>query len=151
MNKKMNGRFCVVLSLAAALSACAAERCQESSAITINLMKPDIEVSPANRCAVPGEAIPINIRPPQQEPGTVRISAKASVHGTASAKGGKRGTETWLNGTNRQFANLIILEVPDRAYFDTHCPGPSGTVCEYAYGVEAPDKAPLDPMITIRK
>ena len=141
MNKKMNGRFCVVLSLAAVLSACEAERCQESSAITINLMKPDIEVTPANRCAVPGEAIPINIRPPRQEPGTVRTSAK----------GGERGTENWLNGTNKQFANLIILEVPDQPYFDTHCPGPSATVCQYAYGVEAPDKAPLDPMITVRK
>lgn len=141
MNKKMKGRFCVVLSLAAVLSACEAERCQESSAITINLMKADIEVNPANRCAVPGEAIPINIRPPQQDPGTVRTSAKD----------GKRGTESWLNGTNEQFANLIILEVPNRAYFDTHCPGPSGTVCEYAYRVEAPDKAPLDPMITVRK
>lgn len=148
MNKKMNGRLCVVLSLAAVLSACAAERCQESSAITINLMNPDIEVNPANRCAVPGEAIPMNIRPPRQEPGTVRTSAKSGVRGAASAKS---GTENWLNGTNEQFANLIILEVPDRAYFDTHCPGPSGTVCEYAYRVEAPDKAPLDPMITVRK
>ena len=149
MNKKMNGglngRLCVALCLALMLSACAApQRCQYASAITVNLMRPNIGVSPRNRCAVPGEAIPINIRPPQQEPGTVSTLAKTDNPDNP-------GPGNWLNASNTQFKNLILIEVPDLAYFNSHCPGPPGTECQYAYGVQAPGKVPLDPMITVRK
>ena len=105
-------------------------KCQSASVITINLESPKIKVVPPNYCASPGDAIPVNIQPTQQK-GTVRTIAKP-------------GNPNWLSRSNSSYGNLIIIEVP----VDACSPG---TECEYYYSVKAPDKVPLDPMITVRR
>jgi hypothetical protein len=116
---------------------------QKAPPITINLMNPKIKVTPGNRRAKPGEEIPVNIVPPQER-GTVSTLAKADNPDNP-------GPDNWLTERNLESDSMMTITVPDHAYFDEHCPGSPGTECQFAYGVEAPEKAPGDPMITVRR
>jgi hypothetical protein len=134
MNKNMFGRFCIVLPLAVILPACTGfgfmGECKKARLITISLQSSKIRVAPSNFCAAPGDAIRVNIVPPQQKE-TVKTIPKP-------------GHPDWLKRSNQSHGDRIIIEVPA----DACAPKEE---CEYSYSVEAPGKNPLDPMITIRR
>jgi hypothetical protein len=111
--------------------------------IKINLRNQNIEVTPGNCSAQPGEKISVNIEPPQQQD-SVRAVAKASNPDNPRP-------DNWLNRSNSESESMMTITVPDHAHFDPHWSGARKDTCECAYSVEAPGKAPLDPMITVRK
>lgn len=122
----------------------ARDDCRHTANITINTSGSRIAVAPSNRCAVPGEVIAVKLVPRTQAAGEVRIIAKPG-------NPDKPQPGNWLNRSNSLVDHIILIEVPDLAYFDEICPGRRGDPCRHAYSVQASGKPQLDPMITVRR
>lgn len=119
--------------------------CQSHSPITITIApsnRPPV-IAPDNRCAKPGEIIPVNITPASQPINTVMLIAKGT-----NPDGG--GPFNWLTKTNSAQGNLIEIEVPDEAYFAGKC-DLTGNNCEFDYAVFVSGKEPVDPRVTVQE
>ena len=97
--------------------------CAPAAKITVTLANHGI--NPRNYCATAGQPIPVDVAPPNGQPGTVRFIPKNAANG-------------WLQGVNSPNASGFVITPPNGT--------PPG---EYEYYVVFSDGYCIDPRITI--
>lgn len=99
----------------------------QAPTININTKSAKLKASPYCMKAVDGTQLVFRLTPAGKNPkNTVRIISKNDDH-------------AWLNGTNSDFADMIIIDVPEKL--------PEG---DYDYGIKIGDKC-VDPRVRVER